>query len=156
MWERLRILLTNTAPDDPAVARERVITAALALLMELAAVDGEHSDAETAAALALAQARFGLPAERAQDLVRAANDDARVATDSFRFTALINDHFRLEEKRAVIAALWSLAQADGRLSRDEDHYVRRIADLLYVPRADVVAAKDAALTGNVHGEIAAR
>lgn len=148
MWERLRSLLVNETPTDPAIARERVITAALALLMELAAVDGEHSEKETAAAIALAQARFGLPAERAADLVSAARDDAHAATDSFRFTALINEHFGLEEKRAVIAALWALARADGRLSRDEDHYVRRIADLLYVPRADVVAAKHAALTEN--------
>ena len=148
MWEQLRTLLTNAAPPDPAAARERVVTAALALLMELAAVDGDHSDEETAAAVALAQTRFNLPAERAQELVRSAHDEAHAATDSFRFTALVNEHFGLEEKRAVIAALWALAHTDGRLSRDEDHYVRRIADLLYVPRADVVAAKQAALTGN--------
>lgn len=148
MLERLRALLTNAAPPEPAAARERVVTAALALLLELAAVDGEHSEEETAAAVALAQTHFGLSAERAQEIVRSAHDEARAATDSFRFTALVNEHFSLEEKRAAIAALWALAHADGRLSRDEDHYVRRIADLLYVPRADVVAAKQAALTGN--------
>jgi uncharacterized tellurite resistance protein B-like protein len=37
--------------------------------------------------------------------------------------------------------LWAIAYADGTLHLYEEHLIRKIADLLYVPHAAFIAAK---------------
>jgi uncharacterized tellurite resistance protein B-like protein len=44
----------------------------------------------------------------------------------------------------VVEYLWQVAFADGRLDAHEQHFMRKIADLLYIPHADYVAAKQRA------------
>ena len=39
----------------------------------------------------------------------------------------------MAEKQRVVEMLWQVALADRRLDKHEDHLVRRIAELLYVP-----------------------
>jgi uncharacterized tellurite resistance protein B-like protein len=41
----------------------------------------------------------------------------------------------------VIEQMWTIAYADAQLSHYEEHLVRKIADLLYVPHATYIAAK---------------
>ena len=44
-------------------------------------------------------------------------------------------------------SLWQVAFADGRLDAHENHFMRKIGDLLYIPHADYVAAKQRAREG---------
>jgi uncharacterized tellurite resistance protein B-like protein len=41
--------------------------------------------------------------------------------------------------------MWRVAMADDVLSRYEEHLIRKVADLLYVPHSDFMAAKQQAL-----------
>ena len=90
------------------------------------------------------QARFGLTAKELDTLLRFATEEARQATDYFQFTGLINKHFSQEQKIEVVENLWQVAFADGRLDAHEQHFMRKIADLLYISHADYVAAKQRA------------
>ena len=47
----------------------------------------------------------------------------------------------MDEKFVLIKTLWRVAAADGDIHRYEDHLIRRIADLLYVPHSDFIRAK---------------
>ena len=73
-----------------------------------------------------------------------AAEEARLATDYFQFTSLINKSFSAEQKVQVIEYLWQVAYADGHLDAHEQHFMRKIADLLYVSHADYVGAKQRA------------
>jgi len=88
--------------------------------------------------------RFGLTAKELDTLLRFATEEARQAADYYQFTSLINRHFSAEQKIGVIENLWQVAFADGRLDAHENHFMRKIADLLYIPHADYVAAKQRA------------
>jgi uncharacterized tellurite resistance protein B-like protein len=70
-----------------------------------------------------------------------AAEEAKQATDYFQFTSLINKHFSQEQKIEVVENLWQVAFADGHLDAHEQHFMRKIADLLYISHADYVAAK---------------
>jgi uncharacterized tellurite resistance protein B-like protein len=99
------------------------------------------SSAELDAVSKAVRSKFGLDEEQARALVESARDTAARATDDFEFTSLLNRHFTPGQKEGVIEQLWQVAYADGELSAYEEHFVRRIADLLYVSHGAYIAAK---------------
>ena len=50
-----------------------------------------------------------------------------------------------EQKRDLLAMMWRVAMADNEISRYEEHVIRKVADLLYVPHGDFIAAKQSAM-----------
>jgi uncharacterized tellurite resistance protein B-like protein len=118
--------------------------ATAALLLETMRMDDDIAPAEIATVAATLQQQFGLDAAALQQLLDLAEQEARQATDYYQFTALINAGFDAAQKARVIEYMWQVAYADGHLDAHEQHLLRKIADLLYVPRADYVAAKQRA------------
>ena len=41
----------------------------------------------------------------------------------------------------LIELLWQVAAADGEISKYEDHLIRKIAELIYVPHREFIRAK---------------
>jgi len=119
--------------------------ATAALLIEVMLSDGECKDAEHHAVLAAIQSRFALSADETASLLRLAESEARAATDYYQFTALIDRHFTADEKVQVVEQLWQVALADHEIDRFERTLVQKIADLLHVPRAAQIAARDRAV-----------
>ncbi|MGH8771275.1 MAG: TerB family tellurite resistance protein, partial [Burkholderiales bacterium] len=82
--------------------------------------------------------------EQARELIAQGSREAKDATDYHQFTREINRAFSPEQKIRLIGRLWQIAYADKNLNKYEDHLVRKVADLLYVPHAHVIAAKNKA------------
>jgi uncharacterized tellurite resistance protein B-like protein len=135
---------TPAAPDDED---HRIRIATAALLAEMVRLDGEVDEAEKEAALNAVRAKFDLAEEEAVTLIALAEEEVRQAPDYYQFTSLINKHFTPEQKARVIEQMWSIAYADRELNQYEEHLVRKIADLLYVPHATYIAAKIRARNG---------
>ena len=57
------------------------------------------------------------------------------------FTQLLHENLSENEKARIIALLWKIAYADGRLDKYEDSLVLKISDLLYVSRGRVMRLK---------------
>jgi uncharacterized tellurite resistance protein B-like protein len=129
------------APAARGEDRHSIQIATAALLVETVRLDSAMDDAERAAALRAARTKFGLDTGEAATLLALAEEEARQATDYYQFTSLINRHFSPEQKERVIELMWQVAYADAGLSANEQHVVRRIADLLYVPHGAYIAAK---------------
>jgi uncharacterized tellurite resistance protein B-like protein len=117
--------------------------ATTALLFELARADDRIEDREREAMYATVARSFSLDEAETQTLVELAETSSQEATCLFEFTRLINDHYDQTQKRQIIVMLWQLAYSDGALDRYEEHYIRRVADLLYVSHKDFIAAKHA-------------
>ena len=129
----------------PGVASQHALhVATAALLLEMMRMDSSITAAETASVTRTLQIRFGLNAAQVDTLMALAAQEARLATDYFQFTSLINRNFSAEQKVQVVEYLWQVAYADGHLDAHEQHFMRKIADLLYVSHADYVAAKQRA------------
>ena len=115
--------------------------ATAALLVEMTRMDDEVQGVEQQAVLDALRSKFGLSEAETRELVELAEAEVREATDYFQFTRLINDGFSMQQKTRVIEHLWEVAYADGRLDGQEEHMIRRLADLLHVPHRNFINAK---------------
>ena len=131
------------AGDDAVGAGDphSVALASAALLIEVVRLDGGLEDVERDAVLRAVTAKFGLSTADADELMALAEAESREATDYFRFTSLLNQQFSGAQKVRLIEHMWQVAYADRTLSSWEQHLIRKIADLLYVPQSEYVAAK---------------
>lgn len=136
--ERRIMAGTATANDDPEHGL-RLATAAL--LVEMSRQDEVVYTTERDAAMAALREHFGLSMEEVSALYALAEAEAAEATDYYQFTSLLKERFSYSQKEQVIELLWRVAVADGRIDRYEEHMVRRIAELLYLPHSSFISAK---------------
>lgn len=136
-----------TAPGaaaQPAAAEHRLQLATAVLLVEVMRSDAElHADERTAVIHALRD-KFALAPDELERLLELALQTSREATDFFGFTSRLNEAFSMEQKLRMVEHLWRVAYADGTLSAHENHVMRRLSDLLYIPHGAYVAAKQRA------------
>ncbi|OHC65690.1 MAG: hypothetical protein A2040_18585 [Rhodocyclales bacterium GWA2_65_19] len=137
-------MIAPAASSPEAASQHALHVATAALLLEMMRMDNSVTAAETATVAGALQTRFDLTAQEVGTLLALAAEEARQATDYFQFTSLINKNFSREQKIQVVEYLWQVAFADGHLDAHEQHFMRKIADLLYISHADYVAAKQRA------------
>jgi uncharacterized tellurite resistance protein B-like protein len=127
-----------SAPGDDS---HRLQLATAALLVEVVRGDGGIDDAERAALHQAIAGKFALAPQQAAALVDLAEQETRLANDTYQFTSLINRSFSAAQKVRVVELMWQVAYADAVLSAHEQHVLRRVAELLHVPHGDYIAAK---------------
>ncbi len=127
--------------EEGGELEQSVRLAVVVLLIEIAESDYEDAPEERRAILNAVQTNFGLHRVAAEQLITLARQEHDDSTDYFQFTRLINDHYSMEQKIKIVEAFWRVAFADQQLHRYEEHVIRRLADLIYVPHRDFIAAK---------------
>jgi uncharacterized tellurite resistance protein B-like protein len=145
MFKALRKLFDESEPANLDHAEVTHLELAVAcLLHESKRVDlGEDASEHAAAREALVQ-MFGIDAGESEKLLQEGREKARRLTSYFAPVSVIKRDFPLEQRIALIEHLWRIAYADGKLDRDEEHYVRKIAHLLYVPNTQTMLARSRA------------
>lgn len=123
--------------------QHRLQLASAALLMELASADHDFSPEEHQTLEQILRKTYGLTPQELQQLWTLAEQEKAGATSLYQFTALFNEHYDYPAKLQLMANLWRVAWADGRLDRYEEHTIRKVADLLYVSHKDFIQAKQA-------------
>ena len=139
MLKALKSLFDRSGEDQPT--GHSVEVAAAALLIEVGRADYESDADEQKAIIEAIRLGSGLEDGELESLVASAQESAERSTSLYEFTTLINAQYSMDEKFVLIKALWRVAAADGDIHRYEDHLIRRIADLLYVPHSDFIRAK---------------
>lgn len=133
--------------DDTQVSEHALRLAAAALLLEVSRADYQVGAEEAAAVAASVQQHFGLTVQESRELMRCAEAERAEATDYHQFTSLINQAYTAQHKAHLVEMLWRVAYSDKELHRQEEHLIRKIADLLYVPHRTFIAAKHRAKKG---------
>ncbi|MFI8739433.1 tellurite resistance TerB family protein [Stutzerimonas sp. R75] len=139
MLKALKSLFDRSGEDQPT--GHSVEVAAAALLIEVGRADYESDADEQKAIIEAIRLGSGLEDGELESLVASAQESAERSTSLYEFTTLINAEYSMDEKFVLIKTLWRVAAADGDIHRYEDHLIRRIADLLYVPHSDFIRAK---------------
>ena len=122
--------------------REDALRLATAVLMvDVARADYVFEESEFDQVLKLIEQHFDLSPEAAAELVNEAGDKAEDIVSVHEFTKLLHENLTDDEKAQIIALLWKIAYADGRLDKFEDSLVLKISDLLYVSRGRVMRLK---------------
>jgi len=115
--------------------------ATAALLMEVARADSQVSEAERLAVRRVVEKHFSLAPGVTHEIALAAEQEAEQATSLYPMTRLINDECSAADKVQLIRMLWTVTCADGQVDAHEEHLVRKVADLLYVPHREFIRAK---------------
>jgi uncharacterized tellurite resistance protein B-like protein len=145
MLNRLKQLFKEVTDDPSALADEDAgPMAASMLLLEVAWADHDISDEEVAHISTAITRLFGLSPGQVERLVENARAHHEDSISMHPYTRRLNETLSLAEKKHLVTDLWRLAFADDYLHAHEEHSIRRIADLLYVPHKDFIAAKLAA------------
>ncbi len=137
----LKALFEPAERETPEERRRRQHLAAAALLIETARADFTQDSQEQAALEQLLCSALDLTREEVLELVELASRQVDRATSLYEFTRVINDYFSAAEKLQLIDAMWAVAYADGNLDKYEEHLIRRVAELTYVPHADYIRSK---------------
>jgi uncharacterized tellurite resistance protein B-like protein len=136
--------------SDPATREHALRMATAALMVDVARADHDFDDAELQVMLRLMGSRFGLSDDETRALAEDAGDAAEQAVSAYEFTQQLHEHMSDDDKAGVVALLWQVAYADGRLDKYENSLVLKISDLLFVPRGRVMRLKhDAAVAAKV-------
>lgn len=143
MKSALKRFLENILPPEVAVETddEALNYATALLLFEVAKADYSLDNAELQSMKKALIEVLIISAETADKLLTTAQTHSDTNTSLQPFTRLINDEFGVEQKKRLMKAMWEIAYADGNLDKYEEHYLRKVAELLYIPHSQFIQQK---------------
>jgi uncharacterized tellurite resistance protein B-like protein len=115
--------------------------AAAVLLVEVMRAEPGVGEPERRVVVDALRSEFMLGDNEVQSLLQRALLTSREATDYYEFTSRINEGFDLPRKLRMIEHMWGVVYADGQLGAYENHVMRKLADLLYIPQGAYINAK---------------
>ena len=145
LLKKLKDLLGKESIATDEIEHRALELACAALMFEVARADFAVEAVEQETVTKLLKDQFRLSAEDVSTVTEAAVEQADAATCLFEFTRTLNELASAEQKRDLLAMMWRVAMADNALSRYEEHVIRKVADLLYLPHGDFIAAKQSAM-----------
>ncbi|KIT15426.1 TerB family tellurite resistance protein [Jannaschia aquimarina] len=138
-------LLRRLGTSEPERLPEPDARLALAaLLVRVARADGDYAEIEKARIDRVLAQRHGLAADAATALRTEAEGLEAEAPDTVRFTRSLKDAVPLEERAALLEALWSVVLADGTRDVEEDSLLRLLSNLLGIADRDSALARQRA------------
>lgn len=142
MFEGLLRQLLGTSPAPLSAIDARL--ALTALLVRVARSDGDYAAVEVARIDRVLVQNHGMPPFEASALRARAETLEAEAPDTVRFTRALKEAVALEERRALMVALWSVALADGGRAAEEEQLLRLVANLLGLTDVDSAFARQEA------------
>ena len=106
--------------------------AAAALLIRVATVDSEMSEARRGKLHAVLKSRFGLDDRTTAQLIDDAAAADRSAIDLYHFTRQLNHVLDDEGRRRIVKMMWEVVYVDESVNEFESNIIWRAADLLGV------------------------
>ena len=142
------LLEARPSPGLPVHERRHLQVAVASLLHEATRVDPQQAAGEHAAAAQALADLFGLTRDESSTVLAEGAERAKQLTSYFAPVSIIKRDLPAPERARLVEHLWRIAYADGRLDPYEDHYVRKIAHLLYVPNTQSMMARNRARSGS--------
>ena len=145
MIDRLKKFFVRDTQEGVAEKKnphdQDIHVATCALLLEMAAIDGEFSKEEKESIITILKSRYNLTEEDALALIDASREEITKSIDLWQFTNLINKNYTEEEKIRVIETIWKVVYADGILEKHEDYLVHQLGKLLRLTHSQLIEAK---------------
>ncbi len=141
MIRALKSLFEASDSESEDALRHRLQLASAALLIETARADFTQDQAEQAAMETLLCSTLKLNEMEVQQLIKQASARVDESISLYEFTRLINDHFTSNQKLQLIHNMWVVAWADNSVDRYEEHLIRQVAELTYVPHEHYIRSK---------------
>jgi uncharacterized tellurite resistance protein B-like protein len=140
----VKLLSRPQEVSSPAFEQHGLESAVATLLYEMTRMDSEVKAADLDAARAALSDLFGLDRQRADALLDEAAHKVGRLTSYFAQVSVINRRFEMDQRILFVEHMWRVAYADGGLDPYEDHLVRKVSNLLYVPHVQCMLARQRA------------
>ena len=127
--------------QNPQGTEKQIELACITLMIELAKVDQSIDENELNTIRKAAEKIFNIPDEKIDEVIELALEESKQSTSLYQFTELVNNHYSDDMKYQLILTMWKVAFADGELNKYEEHLIRKIAELTYVPHLKFMEAK---------------
>ncbi|HEX5613373.1 MAG TPA: TerB family tellurite resistance protein [Burkholderiales bacterium] len=128
----------------PAHERRQLQVAVAVLLHEARRADYVEAGEESSEALRALGEIFHLGERESAELLQEGGVRAGQLSSFFAPVSIVKREFSPEQRIHLVEHLWRVSFADGHLDYYEDHYVRKIAHLLYVPNTQSMLARNRA------------
>ncbi len=119
--------------------------AAAIILIEVAKSDRSIDDEELLRLREMLKRDWQLNEADLSGLMDVAQDASNANASLNEHIKLINRNFSAARKLGLVRSLWQAACADGDIHHREDVFIQRLADLLEVPQAELIRARQWAL-----------
>jgi uncharacterized tellurite resistance protein B-like protein len=120
---------------------QRQLRSAVALLADAERADLDTKPDEICASHRALIDLLGVSEAQAEELMTQARIEAVRLTSYFGPVSVINRGFSVPRRVQLVEHLWRVAYADGGLDPYEDHLVRKLSHLLYVPHIELMLAR---------------
>ena len=120
---------------------EKLRIATCAVLLEMANSDDEFSAEERIKIIEILRGKFDLADEDAHELIEISQGMIDKSIDIYGFTKIINGLYTIDEKLAVMEAIWEVVYADGQLSGHEDALVHKLSFLMGLQHQQLIDVK---------------
>lgn len=137
MFKVLKNLFSLPVEQGEQISYQKAVAA---LLMEVMLADHHVSEKEESQVKRLLRDVSEL-GDDVDVLFEEARAGVEEANDLYQFTKVINETATLEQKMSLLRGLWHVALADGNIDAHEDHRIRRISELLFMPHSEFIQAK---------------
>ena len=136
----LKLLQANTSQEKHNSEHD-IRLAAVALLVEVAKADHHLSEVEENKLLHIVKSLYDLNETEQSALIATAKNKSSESTSLYEYTSVINENFSENEKFQLITQMWKMAFSDNQIDSYEEHLIRRVADLIYLPHVKFIEAK---------------
>ena len=142
MLRKLQTLIEQiSAENQETIVRPNLEKVTAALMIQLAKVDQHIASEELGIIRKYIGATFSVNESELDLLMKEAIEHAEQATSLYEFTSLIHERLSPAQKYEIVLNLWRIAYADGQVDKYEEHFIRRAAELIYVPHVEFMRAK---------------
>ena len=115
--------------------------AAATLMMEVSWADHTISDQEIEISAKKLSEIFSLDDHPANALLEEGKILMHESVGLQQFTTLLNENLAADQKFSIVLALWEVAREGNSIDALEEHQIRNISELLYVPHSKFIEAK---------------
>ncbi|VAX25561.1 hypothetical protein MNBD_NITROSPINAE04-1927 [hydrothermal vent metagenome] len=115
--------------------------ATCAVMLEIANIDGDFSEAERKRIVSFLESNFSLSSEIASELIKKAGEELKSSIDLWSFTNRINQNYKREEKIKLIEMIWEIVFTDDYMDKHEDYLMKKLGKLLRLSHQDIMEAK---------------
>lgn len=142
MIKKLLSLVSLKDNKQESVSETAIHLAAISLLVQVAKADHSLSDEEQSKLIELVNLHFNTSKQlEHNELIALAMAESDASTSLYEFTSIINENYSMSQKFQLIKLMWQIAYSDKFLDAHEEHLIRRVADLIYLPHVKFIEAK---------------
>ncbi len=131
----------STIKEGTEASFEIELTAAV-LAYEIARIDGTVSNEELDVLMEEIKKISKKVDKDESEIIKIIEIYSKDNVSFFEFVEDINKNYSKDEKLSLLAFMWKIAYADGKLEVDEERLIRRLADLIKIKDLDVLKLKD--------------